>query len=197
MKKNVGFRNNNPNNKRLSLLQKIKKSENELTYNNNLRENQQKSEDKIKYDHINKSIDNKNARNKDNNNLNLQKKKKLKKLSNKDSLSKLKQLDYSQDKKDNMNKSYKNIKSFNFNKNNSVIITNIDNIYNENNNEKNIIIDEITKNIDSTKYKNGSYCNIRVNKPTKLILDPNITINDITIDKQIQTNNKFTSANRK
>ena len=148
MKKNVGFRNNNPNNKRLSLLQKIKKSENELTYNNNLRDNQQKSEDKIKYDHINKSIDNKNARNKDNNNLNLQKKKKLKKLSNKDSLSKLKQLDYSQDKKDNMNKSYKNIKSFNFNKNNSVIITNIDNIYNENNNEKNIIIDEITKNID-------------------------------------------------
>ena len=126
MKKNVGFRNNNPNNKRLSLLQKIKKSENELTYNNNLRDNQQKSEDKIKYDHINKSIDNKNARNKDNNNLNLQKKKKLKKLSNKDSLSKLKQLDYSQDKKDNMNKSYKNIKSFNFNKNNSVIITNID-----------------------------------------------------------------------
>ena len=196
MKKNAGLRNNNNinNNKRLSLLQKVKKSDNELTSNKNLKENQLKSEDNIKYNHINKSIDNKNVRNKDNNNSILQKKKKMKKLSNKASLSQLKELDYSVDQNDNMNKSYKNIKKFNFNKNNSVIITNIENLYNENNYEKNAILDEQNQNMDSTKYKNSSYCNIRVNKPTKLILDPNITINDLAIDKPMQANNKFTSA---
>ena len=194
MKKNVGFRNNNLNNKKLTLLQKVKKSENELTINNNIRENQQKSEDNIKFNNNNKSIDNKSTKNKDNNNNNFLKKKKVKKLSNKASVSTLKQLDYSEDKKDNNNKSYKNIKNFNFNKNNSVIISNIENIYNENNNEKKIIIDEQAKKIDSKKHKNSSHCNIRVNKPTKLILDPTVTINDIAIDKPIQASNKFTSA---
>ena len=40
-------------------------------------------------------------------------------------------------------------------------------------------------------------CNIKVNKPTKLILDKNITINDISTDKSLQINSKYTSGTYK
>ena len=197
MKKNVGFKyNNNPSNKRMSLLSKNKKLNEEMNIqNNNLKENFFKSEDNPKYNHINKSIDNKTARNKEKkNNPN----KKIKKLSNKSSLSKLIEINDSEEQHNSVvfNKQNRNIQNNNNNKNNSVILTNVDNIYSiENNINNNLLLEEKSKNNDYKKHKNGSSCNIKVNKPTKLILDKNITINDISTDKSlpVNNNNNYTS----
>ena len=194
MKKNVGFKNNNLNNsinaKRLSLHPKNKKVIYELNTNSNLKGKEMllKSEDYTKNNQNNKSIDNKNVRNKYNN----IKKKNIKKFSNKNSSSKLKEINCSEEQQSFINKP--NGCVHNYNKNNSMILTNIENIYNESNIENNNSSkEEISKNKDSKRHKNDSYCNIKVNKPTKLILDPNITLNDISKNKSVQINNKFAS----
>ena len=129
MKKNVGFKNNNLNNsinaKRLSLHPKNKKVIYELNTNSNLRGKEMllKSEDYTKNNQNNKSIDNKNVRNKYNN----IKKKNIKKFSNKNSSSKLKEINCSEEQQSFINKPNGYI--HNYNKNNSMILTNIENIY--------------------------------------------------------------------
>ena len=131
MKKNVGFKNNNLNNsinaKRLSLHPKNKKVIYELNTNSNLKgkEMSLKSEDYTKNNQNNKSIDNKNVRNKYNN----IKKKNIKKFSNKNSSSKLKEITCSEEQQSFINKP--NGCVHNYNKNNSMILTNIENIYNK------------------------------------------------------------------
>ena len=194
MKKNVGFKNNNnPRNKRMSLISKNKKLNDETNTFNILKENQIKTEDIPKSNLINKSIDNKRIRNKEKKNY---QNKKIKKLSNKSSLSKLDENNKSEEPKDYDNFNRQN-KYFHNNKNNSVIISNIDNIYNENNIKANALKEESLRNKDGKKYKNGSTCNIRVNKPIQLILDKNIILNEIGNDKSFKINNNYTSATYK
>ena len=130
----------------MSLLPKNKKLNEDLNIqnNNNLKENFFRIEDNPKYNHLNKSIDNKTLRNKEKkNNPN----KKIKKLSNKSSLSKLNEINDSQEQQNSttFNKQIKSIQNNN-NKNNSEIITNIDNTYYiENNVTNNLLLEEKSK----------------------------------------------------
>ena len=192
MKKNVGLRNNiNQSNKRTSLLPKSKKFYDELTTPNNLKENQIKIDDLSRYNHLNKSIDAKINRNKEKKN---NKNKKIIKLSNKSSLSRLKEINNTEEQKDNSNfnrpQGYINNNNF---KNNSLLLSNTENIYNETNIDK----EEFSKNQNSRKYKNGSCCNIKVNKPTKLILDKNMILNEMSIYKSLKINKNYTSVTHK
>ena len=185
MKKNVGLKNNNNlNNKKTSLILKNKKKlNNELSKKNDLifKEAQLKREEYQKNNHINKSIDFKNLRNKTKkNNHN----KKIKKITNKSSLSMIKEINDSEEQKvsNDFNNPIKYLN--NKNKNNSVILTNLENIYTENNIL--LLSKEKPKNNEIKKYNNGSSFNIRVNKPTRLILDKDISINDCILHLEPQ-----------
>ena len=180
MKKNVGFKNNNKNlnNKKTSINFKNKKKfNNEFSKKDKLIFKESKEENQ-KYNHTNKSIDFKNIRNKTKKN---NQNKKIKNINNKLSLSLFKEINDSEDQKIskdiNIQIKYLNNK----NKNNSVILNNTENIYSENNIL--LLSNGKPKNIDLKKYNNGSSYNIRVNKPTKLILDKDISINDLYEDK--------------
>ena len=192
MKKNVGLKNNNNlNNKKTSLILKNKKKlNNELNKKNDLifKEAQLKREEYQKNNHINKSIDFKNLRNKTKkNNHN----KKIKKITNNSSLSMFKEINDSEEQKvsNDFNNPIKYLN--NKNKNNSVILTNLENIYTENNIL--LLSKEKPKNNEIKKYNNGSSFNIRVNKPTRLILDKDISINDLSEDKSLYNKNILTS----
>ena len=189
MKKYVGFKNNNNNlnNKKTSINFKNKKKfNNEFSKKDKLIFKESKEENQ-KYNHTNKSIDFKNIRNKTKKN---NQNKKIKNINNKLSLSLFKEINDSEDQKIskdiNIQIKYLNNK----NKNNSVILNNTENIYSENNIL--LLSNGKPKNIDLKKYNNGSSYNIRVNKPTKLILDKDISINDLYEDKSFHNKNNIT-----
>ena len=125
MKKYVGFKNNNNNlnNKKTSVNFKNKKKfNNEFSKKDKLIFKESKEENQ-KYNHTNKSIDFKNLRNKTKkNNHN----KKIKKITNNSSLSMFKEINDSEEQKvsNDFNNPIKYLN--NKNKNNSVILTNLE-----------------------------------------------------------------------
>lgn len=86
--------------------------------------------------------------------------------------------------------------------NNSSLITNQRNensiFENENEYDKNlnlnIILEKNNKNTQNMiSSKNSSCCNIRVNKPTRLIMENNLLLNDLSIEKSFHGNNNNNS----